>query len=212
MVKENNCINLIDSIARNILNIFQDQDGVKEIPVKDYGWENYKYASSKFRTAHVQIFRQPKFIVLHSCVYPHKNDDSPIFGFDAIAGENKITGVFFDLSPTVKNGSYQFTNLEIEKSRDRPSWGDIFSDYWLACRPTFEEMEIIGIEVDKVLTTYLTTLGPKQNINEQEIINGQNYYCEQQKKNPHTRKSLENILGVDGAEEYMSTILFPKFQ
>jgi phycocyanobilin:ferredoxin oxidoreductase len=111
-----------------------------------------------------------------------------------------------DLSPTAKP-TLPFTNLNVSRIRDRPEWGEIFSPHWLACRPTLEEMITIGEEAASVLTNYLPTLGEIGNTS--DIIAGQNNYCLQQQRNEHTRKALTNILGAKGADNYMSTILFP---
>ena len=201
-----NCIDKVDSIARRLNFILQCQFDVKSIPTKDYGWENHRYTSPQFRLAHVQIFKQDRFAVVHCCIFPHQTDPAPIYGFDVVTGENKITGLFMDLSPTVKP-TEPFTNLDVGRIRDRPEWGDIFSPHWLACRPTTEELDLIGDEAVKVLTTYLPTLGDVGD--QQSIIAGQNHYCLQQQRNEHTRRALTNILGADGANTFMSTILFP---
>ena len=41
-----------------------------------------------------------KLWMMHVCVFPHIDSDAPIFGFDVIAGPNKMTGAFCDLSAT----------------------------------------------------------------------------------------------------------------
>jgi phycocyanobilin:ferredoxin oxidoreductase len=176
------------------------------IDTPNYGWENHRYRSSKFRLAHIEIFNQDRFAVVHCCVFPHRNDPSPIYGFDVIAGENKITGVFLDLSPTALEPK-PFLNIDLGKPRERPEWGDIFSPYWLACRPTVDEMQIIGNEAVRLLTVYLSNMGDIGDAN--TIIAAQNRYCLQQRKNEHTRKALINLIGEARATEFMEEILFP---
>lgn len=201
-----NCIDTVDSIARRLLHVIQNQHDAYAIDTHDYGWENYRYRSPKFRLGHVQIFKQQKFAAIHCCVFPHYNDPAPIYGFDVVAGENKITGVFMDLSPIVAP-TKPFTEINIGRIRDRPEWGDIFSPHWLACRPSMEEMHEIGNEAVRVLTCYLSTLGDIAD--RDAVITGQNHYCMQQQRNQHTRRALSNILGETGADDYMSKILFP---
>ena len=201
-----NCIDKVDDIARRLNFILQSQFESHLLPTHDYGWENYQYRSSKFRLGHVQIFKQPKFAAIHCCVFPHHNDPAPIYGFDVVAGENKITGVFMDLSPTV-TPTTPFTKINIGRIRERPEWGEIFSPHWLACRPSPDEMDTVGNEAVRVLNYYLPTLGDIGN--SKEIIAAQNNYCIQQRRNEHTRRALINILGADGADEYMTNILFP---
>jgi hypothetical protein len=38
--------------------------------------------------------------MMHCCIFPHTHNSSPIYGFDVIAGKNKITGCFHDYSKT----------------------------------------------------------------------------------------------------------------
>jgi phycocyanobilin:ferredoxin oxidoreductase len=156
--------------------------------------------------AHVELFMQPKFTVVHCCVFPHISDPAPIYGFDVIAGESKITGVFLDLSPTVLP-SKPFTNLQVGQSRERPAWGDIFSEHWLACRPTPQDMDLIGDEAVRVLEDYLGTLGRVDLIT--PIVTGQNRYCQNQQQNEHTRRALVNIIGAEKTQEFLTQVLFP---
>lgn len=201
-----NCISLLESTAGRLLEVIESQPGVRRIPTKDYGWENHRFIGPSFRLAHIELFNQDRFCVVHACVFPRATDPAPIYGFDVIAGESKITGVFMDLSPTAGD-PYPFTQLDIGRSRDRPEWGQIFSPYWLACRPTYDEMMVISDEAVKVLETYLPTLG---NVGDPLAIkDGQNRYCLNQQKNEHTRKALVKLLGEQGADEFMSDILFP---
>ena len=200
------CLQLVDDVARRLHDIIYQQPNISLMPTENFGWENYRYQSPLFRLAHIEVFNQNNFLVVHCCVFPHVTDPSPIFGFDVITGENKITGVFLDLSPTVLEPT-PFVNIGVEKSRERPEWGDIFSPYWLACRPTEQEMIMIGYKAGEVLTEYLSTLGKTgDSIN---ITAKQNHYCTQQQKNPHTRRALINLIGEERADYFMKEILFP---
>ena len=201
-----NHIDLIISIAERLNNLIKQQHQVYYMSTEDFGWTNYRYRSPKFRLAHIEIFNQDKFCVVHCCVFPHKNDPAPIYGFDVIAGENKITGVFLDLSP-VALPCAPFTDIVVERERERPEWGDIFSPHWLACRPSYEEMTKIGDEAIRVLTVYLSDLGDVGV--QRDIITAQNHYCRQQQRNPHTKRALVNLLGEERADYFMQTILFP---
>lgn len=201
------CIDLIEGIAHRLLDVIKQQDCAYPIHTPEYGWQNHRYLSNRFRLAHVEIFNQDRFAVVHCCVFPHATDPAPIYGFDVIAGENKITGVFLDLSPTAEP-SYPFLQIDVGRARERPQWGDIFSPHWLACRPTPEEMSTIGDEAVRVLSQYLPTLG---RVGDREAITiGQNRYCDQQRQNEHTRKALINLIGIDRTNEFMNEILFPK--
>jgi len=159
--------------------------------------------------AHVEIFNRDRFMVVHCCVFPAYNDPSPIFGFDAIAGESKITGLFWDLSPTVQP-TVPFNTIAGLVNRDRPEWGDIFSEHWVACRPTPEQLPEIGDAAVRCLAGYLQGLmrfdsGPQQ----ESIVAAQDNYCMQQRKNEHTLRAIKNLLGDELAEQFVTTVLFP---
>ena len=201
-----NCLDLIELIARRQLEVIRRQPNISVIATPDYGWENHRYVSDKFRQAHVEIFNQERFGVVHCCVFPHADDPAPIYGFDIIAGPTKITGVFMDLSPTEKP-TEPFCNLDLGADRIRPKWGDIFSPHWLACRPSPQEAEIIGNVAVDLLINYFMMLGSKGN--KDRIIKAQNYYCNQQQRNEHTRKALINLIGLEKTNEFMTEILFP---
>ena len=202
-----NFINYLDEVARDFCKIIAAQPNSEPVPTKDYGWENHRWTSPKFRMAHVEIFNQDRFMVVHCCVFPHVTDPAPIFGFDVIAGESKVTGLFWDLSPTVLP-SQPFTALPIERPRQRPEWGDIFGENWIACRPTGEEMVAIADDAKLVLARYLNSLTPNTHL-PNDIIAAQDRYCIQQRKNEHTVKAIKNLLGDEIANEFMTTVLFP---
>ena len=202
-----NFINYLDEVARDFCKIIAAQPNSETVPTKDYGWENHRWTSPQFCMAHVEIFNQDRFMVVHCCVFPHVTDPAPIFGFDVIAGESKVTGLFWDLSPTVLP-SQPFTALPIERPRQRPEWGDIFGENWIACRPTGEEMIAIAEDAKSVLADYLSKLSPNTH-QPDAIIAAQNRYCIQQRKNEHTVKAIKNLLGDEIAAEFMTTVLFP---
>jgi phycocyanobilin:ferredoxin oxidoreductase len=204
-----NFIKLLDKTARRLKTRIEAVPGVGVVPTDDYGWENYRWASPSFRIAHLEIFNQNKFLVVHLCIFPHGDDPRPIFGFDVIAGENKVTGVFMDLSPTVLP-SKPFSSLDFIKSRERPEWGDIFSEHWIACRPNESEMIAIADEAERVLKIYLDTLTTTMHDQRiEQIIAAQNHYCVQQRKNEHTVKAVKNLLGEERANKFITEVLFP---
>lgn len=200
-------IDYLDNVAREFCSIIAAHPGSTPIYTKDYGWENHRWTSPTFRMGHVEIFNQNRFMVVHCCVFPHVTDPSPIFGFDVIAGESKVTGLFWDLSPTVLP-STPFTRLLIERPRQRPEWGDIFGEHWIACRPTGDDLIAITDDAKTVLSEYLSKLNTAT-IESRDVIMAQNRYCLQQRKNEHTVKAIKNLLGDELAEEFITTVLFP---
>lgn len=200
------CIQQVEQIGRKLLAVIANSPFAQPLHTPDYGWENHRFHSTRFRMAHVELFLQPKFAVVHCCVFPHVSNPAPIYGFDVIAGENKITGLFLDLSPTVRP-TEPFTKLKVGQTRERPVWGDIFSEHWLACRPSPEEMDHIGLEAVRVLEAYLHTLGGVGLIT--EIVPLQNRYCANQQQNEHTRRALVNLIGEEKTQEFITQVLFP---
>ena len=204
-----NWIEFLDRTARRFKATLETVPGVKSVPTEDYGWENHRWTSPSFRMAHLEIFNQDRFMVIHLCIFPHVYDPRPIFGFDVIAGESKVTGLFMDLSPTV-DPAVPFSSLELTKQRDRPEWGDIFGEHWIACRPNEAEMLAIADEAQAVLVRYLNDLGQARlDPRVPEIVAAQNHYCTQQRKNEHTVRAIKNLLGEARAEQFVTTVLFP---
>jgi hypothetical protein len=66
------------------------------------GWVNRVWTSDNYRRAHIDVVdaRETKGLwMMHCCIFPHLHNAAPIFGFDVVAGKNKITGCFVDYSP-----------------------------------------------------------------------------------------------------------------
>ena len=203
-----NFIEYLDQQARQFKQTMDSFDHTTPVPVKDWGWENYCWSSPLWRSAHLEIFNQDRFMVVHLCIFPNVTDPSPIFGFDVISGVNKVTGLFMDLSPT-QDATEPFNTVEYARGRDLPDWGEIFSAHWIAVRPNDRELMDICNQTQSLLPKYVAQLGQKTgDIN--IITASQNRYCSHQQKNPHTRRALDNLIGSDATEEFMSTVLFPQ--
>ena len=66
------------------------------------GWIHRVWESKTYRRAHIDIIDERNtrgLWMLHCCIFPHIHNPAPIFGFDVVAGRNKITGCFHDYSP-----------------------------------------------------------------------------------------------------------------
>lgn len=204
-----NFIQLIDSTADAFEKIITEYStNLQEIPTEDFGWINQRWMSKQFRMAHVERFRQPKFSVLHTVIFPHVMDPSPIFGFDIIASDTKATGVFFDFSPTILP-SQKISDRVWSESRERPTWGTIFSENWIACRPSFEEAQDICALACDQLTTHLQSLGAQYSHRLHDIVHAQNEYSRNQRKNEHTTRVILKLLGAERGEHFVNEILFP---
>jgi hypothetical protein len=189
-----------------------------------YGWHNTLWSSNRYRRAHVEIvdFRETyKIYILHVTVFPHFNDPSPIYGFDAVCGPNKITGAFHDfshagdpLSPMYLWFKARVNGLEWNKPRQLPDWAKaIFSPAMVAAGNLQDE-----IEIDQLCATALTTLefylknvGKEQ----QDVADyhmAQNRYCHYQKQNPHVINSMISMgIPEPKMKQFVREILFPEF-
>jgi Ferredoxin-dependent bilin reductase len=200
---------LIQQLADKFERIIQnDSTDLESLPTEDFGWSNKRWQSKKFRLAHLELFQQPRFSVLHMVIWPHIWDPSAIFGFDIIASDHKSTGLFFDLSPTV-GSSQRITGIEWKEPRDKPVWGDIFSDHWIACRPDLDEAIAISELACVELKKYIYNLGMTSSLDILSIIEAQNRYSIGQRQNIHTTKAVENILGKERGKYFVEQILFP---
>ncbi len=205
---------LLTSHSDKIKNIVESIDGVELLETEDWGWENYRYTSPLFRLVHIERYFLDNLLVLHITAFPHKNDPSPIYGFDVICSErnNTIMGTFIDLSPVLYDEwEHSFKN---NSTRILPEWATIFSKNFIALKtPTKDEYLPIFDFSYNLFIDYLTTLGTKTYETEDDInkiIKSQNIYCEHQQQNKRTFGALKSKIGADRATLFMETILFPK--
>lgn len=204
-----NFISLINQTADRFDEIIHAHStNLQEITTADFGWDNMRWFSAQFRLAHVERFRQPKFSVLHTVIFPHVTDPSPIFGFDIIASDTKVTGVFFDRSPTITCWG-PISDQSFGSERTRPEWGDIFSEHWIACKPDYAECEQICNLACETLANYLQRLNQNSSVRVHDIIQAQNRYSLQQRKNTHTTNVIRKLLGDEQGAYFIEEILFP---
>lgn len=210
---------LADYVRQRFVDNSLSEEYREELP----GWYNYIFTSNKFRRAHIEIvdFReQHKIYILHVTVFPHINDSSPILGFDAVCGPNKITGAFFDFS--VSGNPYHFmqkwfeengNRVEWKRTRTLPEWANkIFSDNVVAAGFLKEEQELdnfVNLAI-KNLDYYLDNVG-KTTVSNADYTELQNRYCYYQKQNPHTVNSMI-AMGVEEKviRNFIEEILFPE--
>ena len=190
-------------------------------PVQDYGWANYVYTSDQYRRAHVEIVDHRdshKMYILHCTIFPHVNDPSPIFGFDAVCGQHKITGAFHDYSSTgnIVNPMYKWfeslsNSYQWKKPRQLPEWAQsIFSDSIIAAGNvnTQDELDALCALASKSLDYYLANVG--YNTSHGDYTAGQNKYCHHQRQNPHVVRSMVSM-GIDQSLmlDFVDNMLFP---
>lgn len=189
------------------------------------GWVNRVWTSRTYRRAHIDIVdaRETKGLwMMHCCVFPHTHNPAPIFGFDVVAGKNKITGCFYDYSPAgdpehplLEWFADEAQRLEWVKTRKLPDWAErIFSPSMVAAANVSSEDELSQIVVmaQQGMLTYLMEVGETNNT-AKDTSEVQNYYCENQKLNPHTPKVMTNLgLDEEDVEFFIEHCLFPEIQ
>jgi phycocyanobilin:ferredoxin oxidoreductase len=187
------------------------------------GWVNKVWASSIYRRAHVDVVdaRESRGLwMMHCCVFPHLHNPAPIFGFDVIAGKNKITGCFYDYSPAgdvnhpmIQWFSEETSGFEWNKTRKLPDWAErIFSPYMVAAGNVSEERELDQIfDMAKVgIEHYLATVGETNNT-AKSTKQAQNFYAQNQKQNPHTPKVMVSLgLSEEDVRVFIQDCLFPE--
>ena len=186
----------------------------------NFRWENYLFKSDRFRRAHIEILdaRDVKKIwVMHATVFPFIDDPNPVFGFDVVAGQNKITGAFHDFSKMGDAPLYywyqeRMKDFKWSKPRELPEWAkEIFSPQMVAASNIQSEEEInqlVKICIDN-LENYLYNVGYASGGDYREQFNK---YCHNQKMNPHTPAMMES-LGIDKNlfRKFMDDVLFPEY-
>lgn len=187
-------------------------------------WINRVWRNDSLRRCHIDVVdaRITKGLwMMHVCCFPNLNNDAPIYGFDIIAGKNKITGAFHDFSPTVNMdhdmiSGYKESVEEFipKKQRELPDWAKaIFTDKMLAAGNVKEEEAdaIIEIAVNN-LFAYFEEVSEYNGIgNRDEVAGAQDFYCEHQQMNPHTPNVMKSLgLNEDDVEKFCTDMLFPK--
>jgi len=189
----------------------------------DYDWHSRVYSSRHYRRAHVHTVDRRdshKILILHATVFPHYNDPSPIWGFDAVCGPNKITGAFHDFSNggdpdhammqwfAGKSQQYQW-----QRPRQLPEWAQaIFSENMIAAGNVSAgpELDSICDLAQDSLAYYLDHVGhSQQDVADYHMI--QNRYCHYQKQNPHVVNSMVTMGTTENKiRRYMNEIQYPE--
>ena len=187
------------------------------------GWVNRVWSSESYRRAHVDVVdaRETKGLwMMHCCVFPHTHNPAPIFGFDVIAGKNKITGCFIDYSPTgdmehpmIEYFGKEVSQYEWNKKRKLPEWAElIFSEHMVAAGNVSDENELTQLTslAHILVNHYLKTVAETNNTTN-NTSESQNFYCENQKKNPHTPKVMVSLgLSEEDVQVFIQDCLFPE--
>ena len=214
-----------------IIKIFDEQATEINEPGLDYfnrpdgGWINRVWANDNVRRAHIDVVdaRDSKGLwMMHVCIFPTLDNTAPIYGFDVIAGKNKMTGAFHDFSassdlehPMIEGYFESVEHFVPEKQRKLPEWAtNIFTEKMLAAsnvRTDEEADEIIRIATEN-LRAYFNEVGETKGAGDKVLVSAaQDYYCHNQQQNPHTPNVMKS-LGLDEADvdKFCTDMLFPK--
>jgi phycocyanobilin:ferredoxin oxidoreductase len=189
------------------------------------GWVNRIWTSDDYRRAHIDVVdaRSTKGLwMMHCCIFPHIHNPAPIYGFDVIAGKNKITGCFHDFSPAgdvehhlIEWFAAETQKLQWNKTRKLPEWAErIFTGSMIAAGNVSdpEELEQIMDLVKLTTEVYLKHVGDT-NGTARNTTDNQNYYAQNQKQNPHTPRVMVSLgLSEDDVQHFIQDCLFPEIR
>lgn len=188
----------------------------------DFVIDNEFHRARGFRKLHLETAIMGGGLdILHCVFFPDPTFDLPIFGVDIVNSPSGISAAIVDLSPVSSDLPKSFiSELErfsfppFKKSRELPSWGDIFSGYVKFVRPEGEKEEQLFFDITefylKTLIKCLREIKPDL-YNSSPTINrykAQQYYCLQQKQNDKTRNLLMKAFNAQWADLYMEKVLF----
>ncbi len=202
-----------------------DEPGMDHFNQADGSWINRVWMNDDVRRAHIDVVdaRDTKGLwMMHVCCFPALNNDGPIYGFDVIAGKNKMTGAFHDFSassggeehPLVQWYESAVADFVPEKKRELPEWAtNIFTPSMIAASNVKGEEAgvIINLAVDN-LNTYFDSIGEYTGYGDKDLtIASQNYYCHNQQQNPHTPRVMKSLgLNEADVDKFCTDMLFPK--
>ena len=192
----------------------------EDAPSETHAWVNYKFATDKVRYGHLEYFKSTnnKVEVVHAMCYPSLNVPFPIFGFDAIALNGNVTGVFCDItaSPFENREMRVISEILFEKyktlNRSLPEWAGFFSPTFLALSPDERLGDILYDCIDafdKFLFFISKNSDSLDSMNIELHKNKQNEYSSYQQKNTKTLKALSSYIGEDKAKDFIQNVLFP---
>ena len=201
------------------------EPGMERFNNEEFGWVNRTWKNQYIRRAHVDVVdvREKKGLwMMHVCLFPELTNGGPIYGFDIIAGEKKVTGAFHDFSPLLQKNhplTEWFLNetkwYKPSKERELPDWAKaIFSGGMIAAGNVREKKELDQICEMAVsnLYSYIDKIKNHEGeANKEDVIKAQNYYCEHQQMNPHTPRVMQSLgLPEEDIKLFCQDNLFPK--
>jgi phycocyanobilin:ferredoxin oxidoreductase len=226
---ESNVWNTLIAIEKRLEAAFYATGSIIHEPGMDRfnqpGWINKVWASSRYRRAHIDVVdaRETRGLwMMHCCVFPHLDNPAPIFGFDVIAGKNKITGCFIDYSPAgdpdhpmINYFGEEVSRYEWNKPRALPDWAQrIFSPYMVAAGNVSDESELKQIaSLAEIVTNHYLECVDQTKGTVTSTKDAQNFYAQNQKMNPHTPKVMTSLgLNEEDVRVFIQECLFPELR
>lgn len=204
-----------------------NEEGMDRFNNPEFGWVNRTWKNKDIRRAHVDVVdvrESKKLWMMHVCLFPELTNGGPIYGFDVIAGQNKVTGAFHDFSPLLQKEhplTQWFVNevkdFKPSKERELPDWAKaIFSGGMIAAgnvQDITELNQICDIAVGN-LHNYINRIGQYNGDSDtDDVIKAQNYYCEHQQQNPHTPRVMQSLgLPEEDIKVFCADNLFPTIE
>ena len=216
----------------DILNIFDEkateieEKGLNKFNQPENGWINRVWANDHVRRAHIVVVdaRESHGLwMMHVCCFPVLTNDAPIYGFDVIAGKNKMTGAFHDFSASSGGDDHPMIDWYRDavadfipsKKRELPEWAqNIFSDSMIAAgnvRTDEEATAIVDLALANLRVWFDSVPEYSGNASSEFTAGAQNYYCHNQQQNPHTPRVMKSLgLAEADVDEFCTNALFPK--
>ena len=216
----------------DILKIFDEkateieEKGLNKFNQPENGWINRVWANDHVRRAHIDVVdaRDSHGLwMMHVCCFPMLTNDAPIYGFDVIAGKNKMTGAFHDFSASSGGDDHPMidwyrdavADFVPSKKRELPEWAqNIFSDSMIAAgnvRTDEEATAIVDLALANLRVWFDSVPEYSGNASSEFTAGAQNYYCHNQQQNPHTPRVMKSLgLAEADVDEFCTNALFPK--
>jgi hypothetical protein len=193
---------------------------VPSVSSTQFDWRNYKFVTEQIRYGHIEYFKSTnnKVEVVHVMCYPQLHVAYPIFGFDVIALNGVVTGVFCDVTPAphdntdLRNMLHTYSHYYKAHNRKLPEWAGFFSDQFLALAPEDNLSDIISTCLN-LFEKYLYFIFRNPVILSKSKLSAhkaaQNKYSKFQQQNTKTLKALTAYIGESEAKRFIEKILFP---